>query len=304
MGQKHSEPVFFSSEEQEFLRDMYMNLEKLGFPDVFINGIYKMMETRSFIQFVSVSRRLVSGSNHDKMCFFQCVGVEFDVFVSVIIGSFERILNSLYTGQVSNDSIAELESFIKIKSFSSFDHEGRVYYTQFEDLVQNSIYIQRIWTFLFLDRLCPKRLPEPTRLADTSCILDSRMVFVLDTQIQSIGVKSRRWTRLYSTESNGKNWTTFYSKLAYAQSSILVIRDTKGCVFGGFASCAWKCSSRFYGDSRCFLFGSPEFGLFNSSGINLNYMYCNQGTQSLPNGIGFGGQVNSCDLVGLFRIVC
>jgi len=80
---------------------------------------------------------------------------------------------------------------------------------------------------------------------------------------------------------------------------MLIIRDTKGNIFGGFAACPWnKPSSNWYGSVQCFLFTiKPKFEIFHATGYNNHFMYLNEGKEMLPNGVGMGGQH---DYFGLF----
>ncbi|XP_048402524.2 MTOR-associated protein MEAK7 isoform X4 [Stegostoma tigrinum] len=46
------------------------------------------------------------------------------------------------------------------------------------------------------------------------------------------------------------------------------------------------------GDSKCFLFTlCPQFGIYTCTGYNDHYMYLNHGQQTMPNGLGMGGQL-------------
>ncbi|XP_029781998.1 MTOR-associated protein MEAK7 [Suricata suricatta] len=47
------------------------------------------------------------------------------------------------------------------------------------------------------------------------------------------------------------------------------------------------------GDDTCFLFSiSPRMAVYTSTGYNDHYMYLNHGQQTIPNGLGMGGQHN------------
>ena len=90
------------------------------------------------------------------------------------------------------------------------------------------------------------------------------------------------------------------------------MRDHRDRIFGGFARESWVQAPNFYGSESCFLFSAqPELGVYRwvthsahrnvivrclhrvsrPSGHNKNFMYCNSGASSLPNGIGMGGQL-------------
>ncbi|XP_038664366.1 MTOR-associated protein MEAK7 [Scyliorhinus canicula] len=49
----------------------------------------------------------------------------------------------------------------------------------------------------------------------------------------------------------------------------------------------------FPGDSKCFLFTlRPQLGIYNCTSYNDHYMYLNHGQQTMPNGLGMGGQLH------------
>jgi hypothetical protein len=75
-------------------------------------------------------------------------------------------------------------------------------------------------------------------------------------------------------------------------SVVIVIKDTSGNVFGAFASQPVKQQPKFHGDQNNFLFRlRPTIDIHYATIINQHYQYFNYGMQSLPNGIGFGGQL-------------
>ncbi|KAJ3213337.1 hypothetical protein HDU67_002967 [Dinochytrium kinnereticum] len=116
-------------------------------------------------------------------------------------------------------------------------------------------------------------------------------IFVLDIAIPS-DFRMPSWNQMYSTETNGKSWSTLVAKVEDAGSTLIVVKDTKGHVFGAFASQELVPSPKFKGTSDTFLFAlSPKIEVYKSAGINQNYQYFNYGTSTLPNGMGFGGQL-------------
>lgn len=76
---------------------------------------------------------------------------------------------------------------------------------------------------------------------------------------------------------------------------MLIIKDKEGYVYGGYASQPWERHGDFYGDMKSFLFQIfPKASIFKPTGANSNIQWCavNFSSDSIPNGIGFGGRVN------------
>ncbi|XP_077982661.1 MTOR-associated protein MEAK7-like [Glandiceps talaboti] len=105
------------------------------------------------------------------------------------------------------------------------------------------------------------------------------------------------WRLSFSTRLHGESYATFLQHITVKGPTIIIVRDDDGHVFGGFASESWQTHPNFYGNPSCFLFSlSPYMEVFESSGRNDNFMYLNQKQQTLPNGLGMGGQFNYCGL--------
>ena len=93
------------------------------------------------------------------------------------------------------------------------------------------------------------------------------------------------WSLVYSSESDGKSWSTFLGRIMRRGSSLIVVKDTAGHVFGGFNHTIWECQPKFYGDRQSFLFKlEPQMEIYTPSGINENFMFLCFGKQTLPNG--------------------
>lgn len=100
------------------------------------------------------------------------------------------------------------------------------------------------------------------------------------------------WRLLFSSTSHGESFQALSTSIIDQGSTIIVVRDNSGNVFGGFASEPWLLKPKFFGNSSCFLFSlHPNLNINTSSGHNENYMYMNNGQYTLPNGIGMGGQM-------------
>ncbi|GJP60982.1 hypothetical protein CLOP_g18193 [Closterium sp. NIES-67] len=104
----------------------------------------------------------------------------------------------------------------------------------------------------------------------------------------------REWCLLYSSKLHGLSFNSFLGKVSSVpHPTILVIRDSAGAVFGAFASKPWERSSAFYGDMRSFLFSFlPKAAVCKAAGTSNNLQWCASGfaSESIPNGIGLGGQ--------------
>lgn len=100
-----------------------------------------------------------------------------------------------------------------------------------------------------------------------------------------------RWRLLFSTHVHGESFSSFIHQIMNQGPVVIVVQDTGGHIFGGFASISWTIKSHFVGDSHCFLFSiKPTMGVYQPTGYNENYMYLNTGMQTMPNGLGMGGQ--------------
>ncbi|KAM7257481.1 hypothetical protein ACFE04_013222 [Oxalis oulophora] len=77
--------------------------------------------------------------------------------------------------------------------------------------------------------------------------------------------------------------------------TVLIIKDKEGFIYGGYASQPWERHGDFYGDMKSFLFQlNPKASIYKPSGANTNVQWCavNFSSDSIPNGVGFGGRVN------------
>ncbi|XP_028306657.1 MTOR-associated protein MEAK7 [Gouania willdenowi] len=102
---------------------------------------------------------------------------------------------------------------------------------------------------------------------------------------------SAPWRLEFSTQLHGESFTRMLTGLMHRGPTLLLIKDTKGHVFGGFASHSWEVKPQFQGDSRCFLFSVfPQLRVYTTTGYNQHFMYLNQNQQTMPNGLGMGGQ--------------
>ncbi|KAJ3236809.1 hypothetical protein HDU78_004416 [Chytriomyces hyalinus] len=145
-------------------------------------------------------------------------------------------------------------------------------------------------------------LQIPTIMHSEPLLLSTEDLFVLSSNIKPLSRASlssssltpiqETWQLIYSTETHGKSWGSLTSRIEAAGTLLILIRDTQGHTFGAYASSPLECCPRFFGTNDTFLFTlEPDLRIFREVGVNSNYMYFNYGTATLPNGIGFGGQL-------------
>ncbi|KAL6641862.1 hypothetical protein ACP70R_020043 [Stipagrostis hirtigluma subsp. patula] len=106
--------------------------------------------------------------------------------------------------------------------------------------------------------------------------------------------EEQEWKLLYHSSLHGQSFNTFLGNVTNGDAqTVLIIKDTEGNVFGGYASQPWQRHSDFYGDMKTFLFKlCPQASIFRPTGANKNLQWCavNFSSDNIPNGIGFGGQ--------------
>ncbi|XP_026168189.1 MTOR-associated protein MEAK7 isoform X2 [Mastacembelus armatus] len=140
-------------------------------------------------------------------------------------------------------------------------------------------------------RPAPTLLPpcKDTPWKDLRYLLDLPTVMFLAPQLPDS--YSAPWRLVFSTRLHGESFTRMVAGLTKRGPTLLLIKDTKGHVFGGFASHNWEVKPQFQGDSRCFLFTVfPRLRVYTATGYNQHFMYLNQNQQTIPNGLGMGGQ--------------
>ena len=98
--------------------------------------------------------------------------------------------------------------------------------------------------------------------------------------------------QLFCSRRDGESFAKLTECVLKKGPTLLVVRDTDGYVFGGFASQAWEVNPNFRGDGECFLFTAvPDLEVFNKPTFyNKHFMYFQVNAETLPNGLGMGGQ--------------
>ncbi|XP_057692908.1 MTOR-associated protein MEAK7 [Corythoichthys intestinalis] len=130
---------------------------------------------------------------------------------------------------------------------------------------------------------------QETSWKDLHSLLDIPTLMFLAPQLPDR--YSAPWRLVFSTLLHGESFTRMLAGLTKCGPTLLLIKDTKGHIFGGFASYSWEVKPQFQGDSRCFLFSVfPRLRVYSATGYNQHFMYLNQNQQTMPNGLGMGGQ--------------
>lgn len=107
----------------------------------------------------------------------------------------------------------------------------------------------------------------------------------------------REWRFLFSSEIHGESFATLIGRIANQGPCVIVIEDSSGYTFGGFAPSNWELGPNFFGDDSCFLFSlAPKMRVYPSTGYNQHFQYLNLHQQTMPNGLGMGGQHGYCGL--------
>uniref|UniRef100_A0A8C5SEP1 MTOR-associated protein MEAK7 n=1 Tax=Laticauda laticaudata TaxID=8630 RepID=A0A8C5SEP1_LATLA len=134
-------------------------------------------------------------------------------------------------------------------------------------------------------------LPECRGLQGTALVslLDLPSITYLNSHLPS--ELRDKWQLLFASRIHGESFTQLCGHIVSKGPCLLVLKDTDGYTFGGFSSCSWEVKPQFQGNNTCFLFSiSPSLAVFTCSGYNNHYMYLNHGQQTMPNGLGMGGQ--------------
>ncbi|XP_036998311.2 MTOR-associated protein MEAK7 [Artibeus jamaicensis] len=142
---------------------------------------------------------------------------------------------------------------------------------------------------LDLPTLVPQR--EVDRGQEFESVLDVLSVIYVNSHLPR--ERQHRWRLLFSSKLHGHSFAQLCGHIPHRGPCVLLLEDRDGHVFGGFASCSWEVKPQFQGDNRCFLFSIlPSMAVYTCTGYNDHYMYLNQGQQTIPNGLGMGGQHN------------
>ena len=125
----------------------------------------------------------------------------------------------------------------------------------------------------FIEQTKTKFTPS---LSKPSSILTQRQIIELHNHLPYFE-QYKNLSLEYCLSKDGTNIHTFYNKSSGKGSSILVIKDDSGNVFGAYANEEFKCCpNKFYGTWETFLFSffkGERIFCFLSTGENDNYIY-------------------------------
>lgn len=137
-----------------------------------------------------------------------------------------------------------------------------------------------------------RQAPQLRAPKNVNLVLRKEFAWHISGVLQQQGVQE--WILLYHSSLHGCSFNTFLNRSA-GGPTIFLIKDQEENVFGGYASQSWERHHDFFGDLKSFLFTlQPRTALYRPSGANNNIQWCavNYTSDSIPNGIGFGGQKN------------
>jgi LysM repeat protein len=121
-------------------------------------------------------------------------------------------------------------------------------------------------------KLLPNEDPDDLpQILGNAALLTSEMVWSLRGSLP-FRFKYHDWKLTFSTSVHGTSLLTFYKHLENKAPTVLVVRDTDGHIFGGFASVAWHVSKSFFGTGESFLFSLiPNFAVYTWTGADDYY---------------------------------
>eukprot|EP00252_Welwitschia_mirabilis_P008534 TRINITY_DN2043_c0_g1_i1.p1 TRINITY_DN2043_c0_g1~~TRINITY_DN2043_c0_g1_i1.p1 ORF type:complete len:424 (-),score=84.25 TRINITY_DN2043_c0_g1_i1:302-1573(-) len=221
---------------------------------------------------------------------------------SVMISVFETILSP--NDAVRGDTLSEcsIQNFLNALKPNTSDCKDDQNIS-FEDFQQWCSMVPSLKKFLKSLLTPPKpgipgrHIPHllfPDNIAPALLIMRKVYAWHLVGALQQ--EESEKWILLYHSSIHGLSFNTFMANVIGGSGpSILLIKDKEGFIYGGYASQPWARHSSFYGDMKSFLFAlSPAATIYRATGANANMQWCaiNFASESIPNGLGFGGQIN------------
>ena len=129
------------------------------------------------------------------------------------------------------------------------------------------------------------------RDAPSSCLLTPALAWWLRPHLSKAGGSD--WTFLFSSAAHGRSFRTLSGRITGRGAVLILMRDSKGRLAAGASDVSLTKRAAFAGGPGCRVAqlspGPPH--CYAPSGNNTNFAWFAEGFESVPNGLGFGGQV-------------
>jgi len=103
------------------------------------------------------------------------------------------------------------------------------------------------------------------------------------------------WVLVYSTDQHGYSLRTFLARAERASSTLLLVLDSGGAVFGGFVSQPWRKGHHYFGTGESFLLQvHPRFAVYRWTSANDFFAIAEPNYLALGGGGGYGLHLDSC----------
>ncbi|KAL6145504.1 hypothetical protein ACLB2K_056190 [Fragaria x ananassa] len=221
----------------------------------------------------------------------------------VLVAMFEYIFKTENSEPGSNTYRETVNVFLNAARFTKHDEGHTEESLSFEDFRNWCTLLPSVRKFLGSLLIPPdqgrpgSQVPQLLQVEN----INSNMILLNEVYAWHIGgllphQELGEWKLLYHSAVNGLSFNTFVGNILNDKGpTVFIIKDKDGYVYGGYASQPWERHGDFYGDLKSFLFQLyPKASIFRPTGANTNIQWCavNFGSESIPNGIGFGGKVN------------
>ena len=101
----------------------------------------------------------------------------------------------------------------------------------------------------------------------------------------------QRWSMLFSSEAHGASISTLMGRCVGRGAALVLVRDKGGVLAAGFSDAPLVKRAAFFGGYSSLLAALlPRARVYKPTGNNDHMVWCADGFESVPNGIGFGGQ--------------
>lgn len=132
--------------------------------------------------------------------------------------------------------------------------------------------------------------------SDAPCLLSQKQRQSLAIEALPMTVADRSWKRIYSLERDGDSFETFLNKVAGEGETILVLRTSRGHLFGGYADHAWERQKEYYGSGKACLFrmNGDKAKVYKWSGLNRLVQHVDGDKSRIIMGAGTSGGFGLC----------